>query len=135
MSPSDLIGRTYPAVRYGVTRSAIDAYVAAVSEDADVYGEIAPPMFAVLYAGAALPAALFDPELGIDFSHLVHGAQAFRWPGPVVRAGDVIDTVLSVAELRQTAGLTFYGLATVSENADGEVVAEGLWTNIVREAP
>jgi acyl dehydratase len=134
MPNPDLVGRTYPAVRYHVTRAAIDAYVAAVAEDAEAYGEIAPPMFAVLYAGAALPAALSDPELAIDFSHLVHGAQTFHWPGPVVRAGDVIDTVLTVAEIRETAGLTFYGFSTVSENARGQLVASGVWTNIVREA-
>jgi acyl dehydratase len=106
--------------------------VAAVGEDATVYRDIAPPMFAVVYAGAAVAAGLFDPELAIDFAHLVHGAQAFTWPGPVVRAGDEITTVLSLTEVRESVGLTFYGFTTESANQHGALVATGLWTHIVR---
>ncbi len=134
MSVLDRIGHRYDPVVYPVTREAIDAYVAAVEEDASVFSEIAPPMFAVVYAGAAVPAGLFDPELGIDFAHLVHGSQEFNWPGPVVRAGDEITTVLSVADVRKTAGLHFYAFESRSTNQAGEPVAVGMWTNIVRGA-
>jgi acyl dehydratase len=126
------IGHAYDPVVYAVTASAIDAYVAAVGEDPAVWGEIAPPMFAVVYAAESVAAGVFDPELGIDFAHLVHGSQEFTWPGPVVRAGDVISTVASVGEIRETAGLTFYGFLTESTNQDGATVARGVWTNIVR---
>ncbi len=126
------IGHAYDPVVYPVTREAIDAYVTAVEEDPAVWGEIAPPMFAVVYAAPAVSAGLFDPELAIDFAHLVHGSQTFTWPGPVVRAGDEITTVATVAEIRETAGLTFYGFATESVNQHGTAVARGVWTNIVR---
>ncbi len=132
MSTASLIGRAYAPVVYPVTRAAIDAYVAAVEAEATVYGEIAPPMFAVVYCAEAVRAGMFDPALGIDFAHLVHGAQEFTWPGPVVRAGDEITTVLSVADIRETAGLQFFVFASESTNQRGEVVARGLWTDIVR---
>ncbi len=126
------IGHTYDPVVYPVTREAIDAYVAAVDEDAGVYGDIAPPMFVVVYARDAVAAGMFDPALEIDFAHLVHGAQEFTWPGPVVRAGDEITTVVSVQEIRETAGLKFYVFASESTNQRGETVAHGVWTDIVR---
>jgi acyl dehydratase len=132
MTARERIGHEYDPVVYPVTREAIDAYVTAVNEDSDVYGEIAPPMFAVVYAMQAVAAAMFDPELAVDFAHLVHGAQEFTWPGPVVRADDEITTVASVQELRETAGVKFYVFATESVNQRGQTVARGVWTNIVR---
>jgi acyl dehydratase len=126
------IGHAYDPVLYPVTRGAIDDYVAAVDEDQTVWGDIAPPMFAVVYAVAAVAAGMFDPELAIDFAHLVHGAQEFTWPGPVVRAGDEITTVATIGEVRETAGLKFYVFETDSTNQHGVTVAAGVWTNIVR---
>ena len=132
MSALSRIGHAYDPVVYSVTREAVDAYVAAVEEDARIYGDIAPPMFAVVYCAEAISAGLFDPELGIDFAHLVHGGQDFTWPGPVVRAGDQVTTVLSLSEVRETAGLTFYVFGSQSSNQRGELVCSGLWSNIVR---
>ena len=125
MSAADRIGHRYDPVVYSVTQAAIAAYVAAVEADAETYSDIAPPMFAVVYAGAAVGAGMFDPELGIDFARLVHGSQEFVWPGPVVRAGDEITTVLSVVEVRETAGLAFFGFGSESVNQHGQTVAVG----------
>ena len=132
MTALERIGHAYDPVVYPVTREAIDAYVAAVDEDSDIWGEIAPPMFVVVYARDAVAAGLFDAELAIDFAHMVHGAQEFTWPGPVVSAGDEITTIASIREVRETAGVTFYVFATESANQHGETVARGVWTNIVR---
>jgi hypothetical protein len=132
MSAESKIGHAYDPVVYPVTRAAIDAYVSAVEADPTVYGEIAPPMFAVVYCAEAVSVGMFDPELEIDFAHLVHGAQEFTWPGPVVRAGDVITTVLSLTDIRETAGLQFFAFGSESTNQRGELVASGIWTDIVR---
>ena len=132
MSAASPIGRTYDPVEYPVERAAVDAYVAAVGEDPAVWGEIAPPMFAVVYAGAAMPVALLDPGLGIDFARLVHGSQGFTWPGPVVRVGDRLSTRASFTGRRDTAGLAFFAFATETINQDGAIVCRGVWTNIVR---
>ena len=36
---------------------------------------VAPPMFACVYSWPALAPVVLDPEVGVDFSRLVHGGQ------------------------------------------------------------
>ena len=141
--PTDKIGKRYPPVLYAVGREKVREYAEAVGESnplcldhelarAAGYADVvAPPMFAVVYAGRALRPALFDPELEIDFAHLVHGAQEFRWEEPVV-AGDEITTMLEFKECSERAGLRFDVFETVSTNQRGETVSVGRWTNIIR---
>jgi acyl dehydratase len=92
---------------------------------------VAPPMFAAVYCGPAIWPALTDPESGIDFDRLVHGAQEFTWGEPVV-AGDEITTDATLEESSERGGLKFYVFKTTSTNQRGELVCEGRWTNIVR---
>ena len=140
---TDAIGKTYPVSTYAVGREKVREYAAAVGETDPLYHDVeaaraagyadvvAPPMFAVVYAGRSVIPALFDPELSINFSMLVHGAQEFRW-GPVVVAGDEIETTAKVAEVSERGGLGFFVFESVSENQRGETVCSGTWTNIVR---
>ena len=74
---------------------------------------VAPPMFAAVYAGRALAPCLFDPELAIDFSMLVHGCQDFRWER-LVLAGDEISTVVTVLTSTSAPGFDFYAFQTTS---------------------
>lgn len=89
-------------------------------------------MFAVVYASRPFMSALFDPELAIDFAHLVHGAQDFRWEELVV-AGDEITTVLEFNDTAQRAGLRFDIFESVSTNQRGQTVSVGKWTCIIKE--
>jgi acyl dehydratase len=137
------VGRTYAAVTYAVGREKIREYARAVGETNALHLDltaaraaghrdlVAPPMFAVVYAGSALGAPIVDPDLAIDFSRLVHGSQEFVW-GPLVVAGDEIETVASVASVEERAGNGFYTFETVSTNQDGQVVCRGTWMNVVR---
>ena len=92
---------------------------------------VAPPMFAAVYSGPAIWPAVVDPEVGIDFAHMVHGAQSFTWHEPVV-AGDEITTEAELEEESERGGLKFYVFKSTSKNQRGELVSEGRWTNIVR---
>jgi acyl dehydratase len=92
---------------------------------------LAPPMFAVVYAGRAMMPAVLDPDLGLDFARMVHGAQEFRWGSPVV-AGDEITTTVSVADISERGGMVFYVFRSTSVNQRDENVCTGTWTNIVR---
>jgi acyl dehydratase len=92
---------------------------------------LAPPMFAAVYCGPAVGPALLDPEVGIDFARMVHGAQRFEWHEPVV-AGDEITTEAAHESSNERGGLTFHVFTTRSTNQRGELVCEGRWTNIVR---
>jgi acyl dehydratase len=106
----------------------LDLEAARAAGYADV---VAPPMFAAVYCGPAIGSAILDPEAGIDFARMVHGAQEFEWHAPVV-AGDEITTTAELAEKGERAGLSFFVFRTVSTNQDGATVCEGRWTNIVR---
>ena len=106
----------------------LDPEAARAAGYADV---VAPPMFAAVYCGPAIGPAILDPEVGIDFSRMVHGAQEFEW-GPVVVAGDEITTTASVKEISERGGMGFYVFASVSQNQRGETVCTATWTNIVR---
>jgi acyl dehydratase len=144
MSPgSSAIGKTYDPVTYAVGREKIREYAAAVGETNPLHHDVeaarsagyadvvAPPMFAVVYASRAVGPALFDPEVGLNFALMVHGAQEFRW-GPLVLAGDEVSTIASVKDVSERGGMQFFVFESVSENQRGETVAVGTWTNIVR---
>jgi acyl dehydratase len=141
--PSEKIGKRYAPVVYAVGREKVREYAAAVGESNPLYYDLeaaraaghadllAPPMFVVVYCSSAFMTALFDPELQIDFAHLVHGAQAFHWQQPVV-AGDEITTTLSVKDISERAGLGFYTFESVSVNQRGETTCVGTWSTIIR---
>ncbi|MBV9422947.1 MAG: MaoC family dehydratase N-terminal domain-containing protein [Solirubrobacterales bacterium] len=139
------IGKSYPPASYAVGREKIREFAAAVSETNPLYFDVdaaraagyadvvAPPMFAVVYAGRAVTPALFDPEVGIDFPRMLHGGQEFRW-GPLVVAGDEISTTATVKDISERGGMRFYVFETASTNQDSATVCTGTWTNIVRVA-
>jgi acyl dehydratase len=140
---TDATGKTYPPTHYAVGREKVKEYASAVGERDPIHLDheaaraagfadvVAPPMFAVVYSQPSMLPGLFDPEVGIDFAHLVHGSQEFRW-GPLVIAGDEITTTLTITDISERGGMGFYVFETDSRNQDGETVCVGIWTNIVR---
>ena len=137
------IGKRYPPLEYEVGREKIREYANAVGETSPVHHDreaaraagfrdvVAPPMFCVVYSSGAMGPAVLDPELGIDFSRLLHGGQEFRWGEPVC-AGDVISTEASLANAYEKGDNAFYVFESMSTNQDGDEVVRGTWTNIVR---
>jgi acyl dehydratase len=139
------VGKTYPPLVYAVGREKVREYALATGETDPLHLDpqaaraaghadvVAPPMFAVVYAAPALAPAILDPEVGIDFARMVHGAQAFTW-GPLVVAGDEVTTSVQIADIAESGGMGFFSFTSVSTNQRGETVCEGTWTNIVRGA-
>ncbi len=137
------IGKTYDPVLYAVGREKIREYASAVGESNPLHFDldaaraaghedlVAPPMFAVVYAGRSVGPALFDPEVGLNFAMMVHGSQEFAW-GEIVIAGDEISTTTTVKDIADRGGMTFFVFESRSENQRGESVCVGTWTNIVR---
>jgi acyl dehydratase len=140
---TESVGKRYDPLVYAVGREKIREFALAVGETEPLaldvgaarragYADVvAPPMFAVVYSGPAMGPVLFDPEVGLDFARMVHGGQEFKW-GPLVIAGDEISTTVSVVSIDERAGKGFYVFESVSTNQDGDTVAVGTWTNIVR---
>ena len=137
------VGKSYPSTVYAVGREKIKEYAFATGESEPLYVDpeaarsaghrdvVAPPMFAVVYSAPALGPAILDPDVGINFALMVHGAQEFRW-GPLVVAGDEITTTVTVKDISERDGKGFYVFESRSVNQDGEEVCVGTWTNIVR---
>ncbi len=140
---TDVIGKSYEPTTYAVGREKVREYAHAVGETDSLYLDVeaaraaghedvvAPPMFAVVYAMPAVAAGLFDPEIGIEFSRLVHAGQDFEW-GALVVAGDEITTTVSVKDVSERRGAGFYVFESVSVNDRDEPVCTGTWSNIVR---
>jgi acyl dehydratase len=128
---------------YLVGREKIREYAEAIGETAPVCHDVeaanaagyadlvAPPMFAAVYSWRAMGPAVLDPEVGIDFSRLVHGAQDFTWHEPVV-AGDEITTEAAFVEKAKRGEINVFTFSSRSVNQRGELVCEGTWTNFVR---
>jgi acyl dehydratase len=137
------VGKSYPPVTYAVGREKIREYASAVGETNPLHLDfeaareaghadvVAPPMFAVVYSAQAVAPGLFDPEVGIDFARMLHAGQEFLW-GPLVVAGDEITTTALVKDISERGGMNFFVFETVSVNQQGETVATGTWTQIVR---
>ena len=137
------VGKEWEPAIFEVEGERISQYADAVGEEGDVYrdadtakaagfrGQVAPPMFAVVYSAPAMGPAILDPDVGINFPAMVHGGQEFEWGEPVV-AGDVITTKARCEEIYEKDGKGFYVFETVSTNQDGAEVVRAKWTNIVR---
>lgn len=142
---SEAIGKRYEPTTYAVGREKIVEFALATGETEPLYLDVgaaraagypdvvAPPMFTVVYQRPSLAQALFDPELEIDFAHLVHGEQEFRWERLVV-AGEELTTTVTVSDISSKMGMGFFAFAAESVDERGEPVCTGLWRNIVRLA-
>jgi len=140
---TEAVGRTFAPHTYAVGREKIKEFALATGETNPLHLDhraaraagyadvVAPPMFTVVYCATAFGEVLFDPEVGVNFARLVHSAQEFKW-GPLVVAGDEIETAMSVTSISERAGNAFYRFESVSTNQDGATVAVGIWDAIVR---
>jgi acyl dehydratase len=140
---AELTPRSFPAHDYAVGREKIREYARAVGETDPLYFEVgaaraagyadlvAPPMFAVVYSGAAFDAAMRDPELDLDLAMLLHSGQEFEW-GELVIAGDEITTETALVDVSERVGMRFIVFQTSSRNQGGEHVCAGTWTVVVR---
>lgn len=135
----DYLGREYPAPEaYEVTRGKIREFAEAINDLNPVYLDresakamghpdvIAPPTFPVILGMAGSALAIADPDLGVDFSRVVHGDQSFHYERPLY-AGDVLSTVTRITDIKALGGNELLTLETVATAADGEhVVTAGM---------
>ena len=140
---TDAVGKEWPATTYQVGREKIREYASvmgienpvhfdvAAAREAGYRDVVAPPMFAVVYSSPAVGPAMFDPDVGMNFAQMVHGAQVFEWEEPAC-SGDEITTTARCVSIEEKAGNGFYVFGTDSVNQDGARVVRGTWTCIVR---
>ncbi len=138
------VGRTYPPTPpYEVGREKIREFADAVGDPHPAYRDvaaakelghpdvIAPPTFPIVFTYAASQRLINDPELGLDFSRVVHGDQKFVYTRPV-RAGDQLTCVVTVETIRSMAGNDIITTRTDVTTVDGEPVLTAWSTLVVR---
>ncbi len=140
------VGRTYPPTgSYEVGREKVREFSDAVGDDLAAYREpeavkalghsdvLAPPTFPIVLTLAAAERVVRDPDLGLDWSRVVHAEQRFAFARPVV-AGDRLEVTTTIEAIRSVAGndmLTVRGdVATV----DGEHVVTSTSILLARAA-
>lgn len=94
---------------------------------------LAPPTFAIVVTLQAQQDLLADPELGLDFTRVVHGDQRFTHHRPVV-AGDQLYPRVHVDSVRVAAGNDIISTRTEVTDADGSAVLTAFST-LVSRAP
>jgi acyl dehydratase len=139
-----LIGRAYPpTVPYEVGREKIREFADAVNDASPAYRDtaaaralgypdvIAPPTFAIVLTLPAAHQAIDDPELGIDYSRVVHGEQRFVHARPV-RAGDVLQVVVTIEDIRAAGGNDLVTTRADVSTIAGEPVLTAFGTLVAR---
>ena len=130
----EFAGRTYPAdATYVVGREKVREFATAVGESSDLsfdvaaaraagYSDVvAPPTFAIVLALGASEKVVKDPELGLDYSRVVHSEQRFSYVRPIV-AGDELQVVTVIESVRSVAGNDIITTRADISSVDGQPV-------------
>ena len=141
----DLLGKHYPAQTYEVGREKVREFAAAIGDNNPAYFElaaakalghpdlVAPPTFAVVVTRGPQISVIEDPDLGLDFSRVVHGDQKFEFVRPIL-AGDVLTTTASVGAAHTRAGNDFLTIRSDVVDASGAAVVTVSATLVARAA-
>jgi acyl dehydratase len=138
------VGRTYPPTApYRVGREKIREFADAINDSNAAYRDvdaaralghpdvIAPPTFAIIITSKAARQVIDDPQLGLDYSRVVHGTQRFVTVRPV-RAGDELQVVISVESIRSAAGNDILTTRADVSTVEGEAVLTAYATLVAR---
>ena len=131
----DFIGRTAPSAEpFEVTRNDIRRFALAIGDHNPAYHDIdaakalghpdviAPPTFLIsATTGDAGGGFIMNPELGLTYALVVHGEETFEFHRPV-RAGDLLDSVTRIADMRDAGRNELMTLVT-EVTSNGEPVA------------
>jgi acyl dehydratase len=140
----ELAGKSYPPLRYEVGREKLREFAAAVGETAPVYHDEeaaraaghpdlpATPTFPVVISNKLGERVYADPELGLDFSRVVHSEQELSFERPV-HAGDRLVATARIAGIRALGRHELLVVETTLTTEDGEPVCATRSTLLSRD--
>ncbi|MBM9504807.1 MaoC family dehydratase N-terminal domain-containing protein [Actinacidiphila acididurans] len=141
-----LVGRSYPPTTpYEVGREKIREFAEAVGDRNPAYTDpdaakalghpdvIAPPTFAFAITYKAAEVVITDPELGLDYSRVVHGDQRFTYSRPL-RAGDRLTVTSTIEAIKSLAGNEVLDIRGEVYDETGEHVVTALTKLVARAA-
>jgi len=124
----DSVGSTFGGTEtIAVTQSEVDAFCAVIGETDT---SIAPPTFTIRITLSQFEEILTRPEIGLDWTRLVHGDQKFQIFSPV-RPGDQLSCSATIESYRVAAGNEIVSVRSDLER-DGAVVVSAWSTLVVR---
>ncbi|MGW5069218.1 FAS1-like dehydratase domain-containing protein [Streptomyces cyaneofuscatus] len=140
------VGRTYPpTTAYEVGREKIREFAEAVGDTHPAYVDveaaralghpdvIAPPTFVFSITYRAAGEVVQDPQLGLDYSRVVHGDQKFSYVRPV-RAGDRLTVTSTIETIKSMAGNDIVDIRGDVHDEAGELVVTALTKLVARAA-
>ncbi|MEU0359163.1 MaoC family dehydratase N-terminal domain-containing protein [Streptomyces cyaneofuscatus] len=140
------VGRTYPPTpAYEVGREKIREFAEAVGDLHPAYVDveaaralghpdvIAPPTFVFSITYRAAGEVVQDPQLGLDYSRVVHGDQKFSYVRPV-RAGDRLTVTSTIETIKSMAGNDIVDIRGEVHDEAGELVVTALTKLVARAA-
>ena len=129
----DFLGRTASSAEpFEVTRGDIRRFATAIGDRNPAYHDVAaaqalghpdlvaPPTFLISMGFSTAEELVMDPELGLDYSLVVHGEQRFALHRPVV-AGDRLDAQARVDGIRDAGRNELLSVVTEVRSGDEPV--------------
>ncbi len=131
---SAYVGKTYPPTEpYLVGREKIREFATAIGDHNPAYHDvassvalgysdlIAPPTFSFVLTMKAMTVAMFDPDIGLDYTRVVHGEQSFELSRPIV-AGDEVVVDASIESINGEGRNEFMTVRADIRTTAGEVL-------------
>ncbi len=121
-------GTVYPDVTFVVDPERVAAF-------RRVFGlrEGVPPTFVTAAEFAAFPQVLHDPNLGLDFSRVVHGSQEYAFERPL-REGETLTVRARIASVKTKGATGFLTVEMELLDDGGTLVCTARSQMVEREA-
>ncbi|MDP9343530.1 MAG: MaoC family dehydratase N-terminal domain-containing protein [Actinomycetota bacterium] len=128
-----LKGKEYGEISFPVERDRVVQFADAIGDDNLIYRDaeaakaagfpeqVAPPTFPTTMQLQTSGQVVLDPELGLDYSRVVHGEQEFELRRPVV-VGDVLTATPRIADIYAKKSNEFLVTESEIRDASGDVV-------------
>ena len=128
LSP-DSVGRTFAGTdSITVSQSEIDAFCAVIGETDT---SVAPPTFSIRITLDQSQSILSHPEIGLDWTRVVHGDQKFEIKSPI-KAGDTFTCSSTIESARVVAGNEIVTIR--SDLFSGTELVVSTWSTLVVRA-
>ena len=121
-------GKTYRATTLTVDPQRVAAFREVFDESEGV-----PATFVTVAEFAVMPQIVADPELGLDFSRVLHGNQEYEYRRPL-REGETLEVRCRLGSIRELGRNAFLVLVTELVDPAGDVVCTARSTLIERAA-
>jgi hypothetical protein len=126
MNPS-AAGKSYPDATFTIDPARVRAFRAVFDDTSDGV----PVTFVTAAEFTVIPTIVADPELGLDFSKVLHGNQEYEFRRPL-EVGETVTIRTRLDSIKVVGGSGFLTILTEFVGADGELACTARSTMIER---